>query len=231
MAASFLPAEAKSIRLERTALRTCHATVMMFQRADSPRCRASSMRLPRLPAVSNGTSRLKNGIHGFTPEGATPAQGYHTITLTMTYTDESAPPDRRDDPDHPARLRGNAPLRAGRYEYKLLLNGNRWLDDPGNPRKAPDGLGGFDLYISYYRNGQWTKAKNLGAPINSAADDLSPKITPDGKYFFWASTRSDFSLTPDQPRTTTDFFRKLAGPRNGLGDIYYIVRLRVTPDV
>ncbi len=30
----------------------------------------------------------------------------------------------------------------------------------------PDGLGGFDLYISYNRNGQWTKAKNLGAPIN-----------------------------------------------------------------
>ena len=95
----------------------------------------------------------------------------------------------------------------------------------------PDGLGGFDLYISYYRNGQWTKAKNLGAPINSTADELSPRITPDGKYFFWASTRSDFSLTPDQPHTTTDFFRKLAGPRNGLGDIYYIVRLRVTPDV
>jgi hypothetical protein len=37
-----------------------------------------------------------------------------------------------------------APLRAGRYEYKLLLNGNRWMDDPGNPRKAPDGLGGFN---------------------------------------------------------------------------------------
>jgi Tol biopolymer transport system component len=85
-----------------------------------------------------------------------------------------------------------------------------------------DGLGGFDLYISYNRNGQWTKAKNLGAPINSPADELSPRITPDGKYFFWASARSDFNLTPSQPRTSAEFFRRLAGPRNGLGDIYYI---------
>ena len=85
-----------------------------------------------------------------------------------------------------------------------------------------DGLGGFDLYISHNRNGVWTKAKNLGAPINSAADELSPRITFDGKYFFWASTRTDFSLTPNQPRTSADFFRKLRGPRNGLGDIYYI---------
>jgi hypothetical protein len=86
----------------------------------------------------------------------------------------------------------------------------------------PDGLGGFDLYISYNRDGKWTKAQNLGAPINSAADELSPKITPDGKYFFWASTRSDFSMTPHTPLISVDFFRKLRSPGNGLGDIYYI---------
>jgi hypothetical protein len=82
----------------------------------------------------------------------------------------------------------------------------------------PDGLGGFDLFISYNRNGKWTKARNLGAPINSVADELSPKITPDGKYFFWASTRSDFSLTTHKPIASADFFRKLRRPGNGLGD-------------
>jgi Tol biopolymer transport system component len=85
-----------------------------------------------------------------------------------------------------------------------------------------DGLGGFDLYISYNRDGQWTKAKNLGPPINSAADELSPKIAPDGKCFFWTSTRSDFNLARDKPLASTEFFRKLRGPGNGLGDIYYI---------
>lgn len=86
----------------------------------------------------------------------------------------------------------------------------------------PDGLGGFDLFISYNRGGAWTNAQNLGAPINSAADELSPKITPDGKYFFWASTRSDFSLTSNKPFASAEFFRKLRGPGNGLGDIYYV---------
>lgn len=86
----------------------------------------------------------------------------------------------------------------------------------------PDGLGEWDLFICYNRDGKWTKAQNLGAPINSAANELSPKITRDGRYFFWTSTRSDFSVTPNQPYASADFFSKLRSPRNGLGDIYYI---------
>lgn len=86
----------------------------------------------------------------------------------------------------------------------------------------PDGLGGFDLYISYNREGRWTKAQNLGAPINSPSDELSPKITPDGKYFFWSSNRSAI----DKPKTKSWNFRELSdslhSPQNGLGDIYYI---------
>ncbi len=86
----------------------------------------------------------------------------------------------------------------------------------------PDGLGGYDLYISYNRNGQWTKAQNLGAPINSAADELSPKITPDGKYFFWASSRSAIDKPKTRAWTTQELSSSYHGPQNGLGDIYYI---------
>ena len=86
----------------------------------------------------------------------------------------------------------------------------------------PDGRGGFDLYLSHNRNGQWTKAQNFGAPINSAADELSPRISPDGKYFFWASARSAI----DQPKTRSWTFQELSSgyhsPQNGLGDIYFI---------
>lgn len=86
----------------------------------------------------------------------------------------------------------------------------------------PDGLGGFDLYSSYNRNGQWTKAKNLGAPINSAADELSPRITPDGKYFFWASARSLIDKPKTKSWTPQELSNAYHGPQNGLGDIYYI---------
>jgi len=38
-------------------------------------------------------------------------------------------------------------LPAGRYAYKFLLDRQRWLDDPNNPRKAPDGVGGLNSTV------------------------------------------------------------------------------------
>jgi 1,4-alpha-glucan branching enzyme len=38
-------------------------------------------------------------------------------------------------------------LSAGRYTYKFLLDGRRWLDDPNNPHKAPDGLGSLNSVV------------------------------------------------------------------------------------
>jgi Tol biopolymer transport system component len=54
----------------------------------------------------------------------------------------------------------------------------------------PGGYGSYDLYISFKRNdGTWTSAQNMGEIINSAAEDLSPYISPDGLYLFFASAR------------------------------------------
>jgi len=38
-------------------------------------------------------------------------------------------------------------LAPGRYEYKYLIDGTRWLDDPANPRKAWDGMEGFNSLL------------------------------------------------------------------------------------
>lgn len=85
-----------------------------------------------------------------------------------------------------------------------------------------DGLGGFDLYVSYLRQGAWTKAVNLGAPVNSGGNELSPTITPDGKYFLWTSTRGLAGEPHEKRFTYGELERRLRGPRNGLGDIYQI---------
>jgi Tol biopolymer transport system component len=86
----------------------------------------------------------------------------------------------------------------------------------------PDGRGGSDLFISYQKNGAWTKAVNLGDKINSSASEYSPKVSPDGRYFFWTSTRG-FGSTPQPKRLTyQELTTKLRSPRNGLGDIYQI---------
>jgi len=85
-----------------------------------------------------------------------------------------------------------------------------------------DARGGFDLYISYNRNGAWTKPVNLGDKINSAGNEYSPAISPDGKYFFWTSTRG-FADKPLEKRLDyKELMNRLRGPRNGLGDIYQI---------
>jgi hypothetical protein len=67
-----------------------------------------------------------------------------------------------------------------------------------------------------------TKAKNLGSPINSIADELSPKITFDGKYFFWASARSTIDKPKDRSFSFAELSKAYHGPGNGLGDIYYL---------
>jgi serine protease AprX len=38
-------------------------------------------------------------------------------------------------------------LPPGRYTYKFLLDGNRWLDDPANPSKTPDPHGGLNSLL------------------------------------------------------------------------------------
>jgi len=86
----------------------------------------------------------------------------------------------------------------------------------------PEGLGDGDLYISFRRDGQWTKAVNLGPGINSAALDFCPIIAPDGKYFFFTSERSFADKSLEQRMTTQLWQKRLNSPGNGLGDIYRI---------
>lgn len=38
-------------------------------------------------------------------------------------------------------------VQPGRYEYKFLADGWRWLDDPANPEKVHDGHGGFNSIL------------------------------------------------------------------------------------
>ena len=86
----------------------------------------------------------------------------------------------------------------------------------------PDSLGAFDLYVSYKRNGAWTRLENLGDGINSRGWDFSPKISPDGKYFFFTSNRG-FADEPLEKRLTyKELMAYLHSPRNGLRDIYQV---------
>jgi WD40-like Beta Propeller Repeat len=79
-----------------------------------------------------------------------------------------------------------------------------------------------DFYISYNQQGQWTKAQKLPAPFNSDVTEFSPKVTRDGKYFFFSSTRNKQGGTFDKQETTTEMEKRIREAGNGLSDIYQV---------
>lgn len=50
------------------------------------------------------------------------------------------------------------------------------------------GYGGKDIYVSRFEDGRWQLPRNLGPTINSAGDDTSPFMHPDGETFYFSST-------------------------------------------
>lgn len=55
----------------------------------------------------------------------------------------------------------------------------------------PEGINGsHDLYISFKdKKGEWRLPRNMGATVNSPAMERFPRVSPDGKYLFFASNR------------------------------------------
>lgn len=58
----------------------------------------------------------------------------------------------------------------------------------------PGGLGGYDLYrCARGSDGKWGPAENLGRDINTAQDETTPMLSPDGKYL-WFGSKGHFSM-------------------------------------
>lgn len=85
---------------------------------------------------------------------------------------------------------------------------------------------GKSNYYVFFRDDSdsWTSDKNLGAAINrEGCDAISPSVSPDGKYLFFALAwldRSRFGAA-DAP-TFTDLRELHTNPRNGSSDIYWV---------
>ncbi len=86
----------------------------------------------------------------------------------------------------------------------------------------PDDLQFADLYVSYNREGVWTKAEKMKEPLNSSATEFSPKVTKDGKYFFFASARNVNAVTTEKRETMVEVEKRLRGAGNGLGDVWFV---------
>src|SRR5215475_10168787 len=97
-------------------------------------------------------------------------------------------------------------------------NKNRAETIDGHGFQYPRG----DLYISFRRNGLWTTARHLEHGINTEFDEGSPSITSDGKYLFFSSDRSPFTVPTAHRMTYREITRDLHSTLNGHGNIFYI---------
>jgi Tol biopolymer transport system component len=86
----------------------------------------------------------------------------------------------------------------------------------------PGNLGRFDLWICYNHDGAWSKPEHIGAPINSDGWDFAPRLTHDGRYLFFTSSRGAAERNLDRSLTYQELLARLHAPGNGLRDIYYI---------
>jgi hypothetical protein len=86
----------------------------------------------------------------------------------------------------------------------------------------PEGRGGTDLWVSRREGAKWSAPRNLGGHVNTIRDELSPVVTPDGKYFFWTSCRSFVDEPTERTWAYADLLGRLRMAGNGLGDFYQI---------
>ncbi len=79
---------------------------------------------------------------------------------------------------------GSRPFEYNRVEYSNafphLANNGSALYFSSN---KPGGYGGFDIYVSLFREGRWTKPENLGPEINTSGNEISPFFNEDQLYF------------------------------------------------
>ncbi len=96
------------------------------------------------------------------------------------------------------------------------------------------GYGGYDLYITAYRAGQWSEPENLGPAINSAYDETSPFLSKDGRTLYFSSNNRKsiggmdvFKTYFDESTRSWNRPANLGLPINSAADDSYF---RLTPD-
>jgi len=85
---------------------------------------------------------------------------------------------------------------------------------------------GASEYYVFFRSadGGWNEGANLGEGVNfRGSEAISPSISPDGKYLFFAAARKTaLDRWKGRPMAFPDLRELAAVPQNGLADIYWV---------
>lgn len=87
----------------------------------------------------------------------------------------------------------------------------------------PGGFGQSDLYISFKtKNNEWSQSINMGSKINGIGNELSPCLSPDGRYLLY--TRQTWTAITDLkgPLNRDYYIKALNNFDNLLGNIWWV---------
>lgn len=113
-------------------------------------------------------------------------------------------------------------------DEKLLIFASSGIGGPPYPHRAQDlNTGGkpyprADLYISFNQNGHWTPAQHLEHHINTFAEEEFPFLTPDGRYLFFSSERSPFTVPTARRLSYDQLEHDLHSIFNGHGNVFFV---------
>jgi 1,4-alpha-glucan branching enzyme len=76
-----------------------------------------------------------------------PASGAQRVVIVGDFNNWSTNSDPMYDREEKGWWSITLPLKPGRYEYKYLIDGKKWMPDPENPKKIEDGFGGYNSVV------------------------------------------------------------------------------------
>ena len=128
----------------------------------------------------------------------------------------------RDRDYHPERLPAN--VNSGKSQFNAFVAPDEsFLIVPVWGRE--DSIGSVDYYAVFREGGnEWSQPVNLGPAVNTEGGrEYTPYVSPDGRYFFFMSTRSPAGETPPAGGYSADGLRRLHdAPENGNSDLYWM---------
>lgn len=81
---------------------------------------------------------------------------------------------------------------AGKYsdlEPAFTADGKKIFFSSNRPVSGTE-IKDFDIWVVEKENGKWGEPKNIGAPVNTAADEFYPSITKSGNLYFTAAYKN-----------------------------------------
>ena len=88
-------------------------------------------------------------------------------------------------------------------------------------QRPGEGQGGGDLFISYNKNGVWSKARTMDS-LNSPYLDFCPFVDHHEGRLYFTSQRSDISSQYQRPLALEEFISDIKGKASGLNRIFSV---------